>query len=281
MTPIRTSRRLIHCLSALVLLCSARAAQEARAQQPPPPPPVTAAPPVADSTRRAATGDSLGLQTHALDGSRVRAGSWLYTTTLRADTTVHLLGEIEVRVAESTYAGSPSWLLTTVGQRAGALVADSLWVARADLKPQHWSAALGPARLVAEFTRDTIYSAITEPLGRRSLVASRVPKLLVSEAMTDVVLGLLPLDSTFSDSVAVMAIDIGATASPPARIFVEGQEKVVVPAGTFDAWIVSLESERGAMRLWVGKDDHLVLKAEQTLPAMNGAVLRRELLRGG
>jgi len=211
----------------------------------------------------------------------VRPGSWLYTTTLRSDTTVRPLGEVEIRVAESTYAGTPSWLFTETGLRAGAVVADSLWLTRDGLKPQHWSATLGPARLVAEFARDTIYSAIAEPLGRRSLVAPSVPKLLVSEAMSDVVLTLLPLDSTFADSVAIMAIDVGAMGTPAARIKVEGEERVVVPAGTFDAWIVSLESERGGARVWVTKGTpRVVLRTEQTLPALNGAVLRRDLLRG-
>jgi hypothetical protein len=170
--------------------------------------------------------------------------------------------------------------LTENGLRAGAVVAESLWITRDSLKPQHWSAMLGPARLSAEFARDTIYSAIAEPIGRRSLVAPSAPKLLVSEAMSDVVMTSLPLDSTFADSVAILAIDVGAMAAPPARIAVQGEERLVVPAGTYDAWIVSLESERGAVRLWVTKGSpQIVLRTEQVLPALGGAVLRRDLLR--
>lgn len=236
--------------------------------------------PQPDSVRRAAI-DTLKRHSR-LGGDAVRPGSWHYTTTLRVDTTFRLLGEVEIRVAESTYAGAPSWLLTEVGLRSGAVVADSLWVTRDSLRPQHWSATQGPARLVAEFTRDTIYSAITAPTGRRSLVAPSAPKLLVNQAMSDLIISLLPLEPLFQDSLAIVAIDVGAVTVPPAQIVVEGAERVVVPAGTFDAWIVSLESERGGARVWVSKDEGsppTVLRTEQTLPAMGGAVLRRDLLR--
>ena len=232
-----------------------------------------------DSARAAARRESVR-RPQQLDVTRVHPGSWLYSTTLRSDTSTRIVGDAEIRVAESTYGGAPSWLLTENGLRAGAVVAESLWVTRGELKPQHLSATLGPARLIAEFARDTIYSAIMEPVGRRSLVAASPPKLLVSEAMSDLVMSLLPLDSTFSDSVAILAADVGAVAAPPARISVEGQERVVVPAGTFDAWIVQLESERGGARLWVSKGTpQMVVRTEQTLPSLGGAVLRRDLLR--
>src|SRR3954469_15382735 len=113
MLPLRLSRR--GTTSVLGLLLAAARAAVAQ-QPPPPPPPVTTSPPSMtaplDSTHRAEADTLRGAG--GFDGSRVRAGSWLYTTTLRSDTTVRLLGEVEVRVAESTYAGTPSWLLVQI-----------------------------------------------------------------------------------------------------------------------------------------------------------------------
>jgi hypothetical protein len=52
-----------------------------------------------------------------------------------------------------------------------------------------------------------------------------------------------------------------------------------VPAGDFDCWIVSLETERGSERVWVTKQGQIVVRAEQVLPDLAGAVITRVLVQ--
>jgi len=268
------------------------------------------------SVRAVATARDSTTHRLALDGSRLRAGRWLYSLTLRPDSTlqvaanarasetpvradiavrpntgiqpdtvarsdsaVRYLGVIEHALAEGTHGGLSSWIFTTQGVRAGVTVAESLWVDRADMHPQHWASVAGPSRLSAEFTRDSLYAAVNTPAGRKSIVAGARSDLLVNEAMTDAALSVLPIVPGYADSVAVLVVDIGACASAPARLTTEGEERVIVPAGSFDAIVVSLEAERGAARYWIDKVTHMVLRSEQSLPELGGAILRRELLR--
>jgi hypothetical protein len=195
------------------------------------------------------------------------------------DTTSRILGPTELVIVDTTYGGQPSWRLTIDGERGRLRFADSLWVGRADLRPQHWGSTQGLGQIAAEFARDSVFGVVTSPVGRLSLQAGLPAGALVNEAMTDAALRILPLAPGYADSVTMLVVDIGALATVRARLSVEGEERVVVPAGLFDAWIVSLTAERGAATYWVAKDSQLVVKVEQVLPQLGGMVLRRELVR--
>lgn len=198
---------------------------------------------------------------------------------MRDDTAVTYLGVIELGVDSASYGGVPSWLLTESGRREETLVADSLWLDRASFRPRHWSAAIGSAGLALEFSRDTIYGATTSPLRRRSIVLAAPGDLLVNTAMTEVLLRLLPLGPGVADSLSVLVVDVGGAAVLPAKLTVTGEERIVVVAGVYDAWVVELETERGSATYWVRKDDPVVLRSDQRLPQLGGAILRRELVR--
>jgi hypothetical protein len=198
---------------------------------------------------------------------------------VRDDTSVTYLGVVELAVDSASYGGVPSWLLTESGTREESRIADSLWLDRSSFRPRHWSSAIGSAGLALEFSRDTIYGATTSPLRRRSIVLAAPGDLLVNTAMTEVLLRLLPLDLGVTDSLSVLVVDVGGAAVLPAKLTVTGEERIVVVAGVYDAWVVDLETERGSATYWVRKDDPVVLRSDQRLPQLGGAILRRELVR--
>ena len=74
-------------------------------------------------------------------------------------------------------------------------------------------------------------------------------------------------------------MDAGGTAVAPATLAVEGEEHVTVPAGEYDCWIVSLETERASERIWVAKQGQVVVRAEQILPDLEGALMTRVLVQ--
>jgi hypothetical protein len=227
--------------------------------------------------------DSVRPPAHRLlvDGYRLHPTRLVYQLDLTSDSVTRPLGEIRAQVAETLYAAAPAWLLTRSGMQGSSSVSESLYVSRAALRPMHWTAALGAARLAVEFAGDSVYGAVSSPLGKHNIILMGRSDLLVNVGAVDAVLGALSLSSGWHDSASVIVVDGGGSAIAPVTLAVEGEEKTTVPAGEFDCWIVSLESERGAERYWVSKTDQTIVRSQQILPHLGGgqAVLQRTLLR--
>lgn len=213
----------------------------------------------------------------ALDSTRLQAGRWLYRSVLIRDSSSTPIGDQQFVITAMDYAGTPAWMLARHGSQGVVTTSDSLVVRRSDLRPLHWTTSLGAARLAAEFTADTVFGAMTSPLGKQNLIFANRPDLLVNTMALDAVLDALPLAAGWRDSAAVLVVDAGGVATAPAALAVEGEEHVTVPAGEYDCWIVSVETERGSERLWVAKQGQLVVRSEQILPQLGGATLQRVL----
>lgn len=213
----------------------------------------------------------------SIDSTHLHPGRFVYRSALIRDSSTTMLGDQEFVISPLDYAGTPAWLLARAGAQGVTTASDSLVVRRSDLRPLHWTTTLGAAHLAAEFTPDTVFGAMTSPLGKQNLVFPNRPDLLVNTMGVDAVLGALPLAAGWRDSATLLVVDAGGTAVTPASLGVEGEERVTVPAGEFDCWVVSLETERGSERLWLTKQGQLVVRAEQVLPQLGGAVLQRVL----
>ena len=128
---------------------------------------------------------------------------------------------------------------------------------------------------------DSIYGASSSPLGRLSIVLPNRADLLLNSAAVDARAGVAPTRGRLSRDSAEMLLDrLGAAPrSRPSSLAIEGEERITVPAGDFDCWIVSLETERASARLWVTKQSQIVARSEQILPELEGAMLTRVLLQ--
>ena len=214
----------------------------------------------------------------ALDGTRLHASRRIYRFVL-TDTSVRSLGEVESRVAESQHGGAPAWAITRIGVQGVNAVSESLFVSRSALRPLHWSAIQGRARLAAEFVGDSIFGAMTSPLGRQNIVLRNRGDLLVGVGAADALLEVVPLQLGWTDSATVLMVDPGGSIAIPATVSVVGEERLVLLSGDFECWVVQLETERGVERLWVNKRDQMVVRSEQPLPQLGGAILDRVLVR--
>jgi hypothetical protein len=211
----------------------------------------------------------------AVDASRLQPGTYVYALSLMRDSAGSTpLGEQHFVVSTLDYAGTPALLFARNGMQGVAMASDSLVVRRDDLRPLHWIASHGLARVAAEFTPDTIFGAMTSPLGKQNVVLPNRGDLLVNAMAVDAVVASLPLTTTWRDSASLLVIDAGGSALTPATLAVEGEEHVTVPGGEFDCWIVSLEAERGSERLWVTKQGQVVVRSEQALPELGATLVR-------
>ena len=212
----------------------------------------------------------------ALDATRLQ---FAYRVTLTRDSVTSPIGDQRFVVTALDYAGTPALMFARDGMQGVAAASDSLVVRRDDLRPLHWITTHGAARVAAEFTPDSIFGALTSPLGKQNVVLPNRGDVLVNTMAVDAVLASLPLATAWQDSASLLVIDAGGAALTAATLAVEGEEHVSVPAGEFDCWIVALETERGSERLWVTKQGQIVVRSEQVLPELGGATLARVLVQ--
>ena len=215
----------------------------------------------------------------ALDATKLQPMQSAYRLLMVRDTVSSPMGEQQFGISAMDYAGTPALMLARAGTQGVTTASDSLVVRRDDLRPLHWIASQGVAHVAVEFTPDSIYGAMTSPLGRQNVVLPNRGDLLVSTMGVDAVIAAVPLSSSWRDSASVLLLDSGGAVEVPVTLAVEGEEHVTVPAGDFDCWIVGVETERASERLWVTKQGQVVVRAEQILPELDGAVLTRVLLR--
>jgi hypothetical protein len=210
----------------------------------------------------------------------LRPGEFVYQTTIERDVSTIVLGTRTVSVTQTSYAGSPAWLLLESRSGDGIPAADSLLVDVLSLHPVHWSSTLGRARIVAEFRADSAFGALSAPATRRSIVAGLPAGTIVSGPMLESELRLLPLQSAWEDSTSTLVVTLGGNAVLPTRISVIGEDRVRVPAGQFDCWVVSVHAGDVARGLyWVTKSDPIVVRSSLDVPTMGGAQLVSALVQ--
>jgi hypothetical protein len=197
------------------------------------------------------------------NGALVRTGSLVYRLSSRRDTLFTPLGVRTVVVSEATMAGAPAWLI--VESRTGTVVetSDSLYLARADLAPERWVAAIGRTQLAVSFARDSMFAAMQTYQGRTSFSAAVPPGTLLSGGMVDRVVELLPLQAGFRTETSLLLVDIGGPRTVPATVSVEREDPVALADRTVDCWVVLLQAGAIVERLWVTKESPQVVKTEQ------------------
>lgn len=232
---------------------------------------------VASLTAFAATGsaqDTAQRPRHVLplEVARLQPFRRSYDIVIQSPDSTFVIGLRDVALMLSTYAGAPSWLL--VETRSGAVPSvESLYVAP-DMRPIHWSSALGAARLGAQFVGDTIYGATSSPVGRQNIVVRGRPDLLASSAMVEALLPLLPLAVGWVDSVGVLAVDVASASVVPAELIVIGEEDLFVDSMPVrPSWVVALRTEPRYVLFWIDKETGATLRVQHWLYADRGAVL--------
>jgi hypothetical protein len=220
-----------------------------------------------------------GAQQPPPDATMLRPTRYSYELALTRDGMTQSLGLQTISFTDAIYGGAPSWLILEARDGGGVAALDSLVVSRDRLVPLHWGTSVGQARLVAEFTRDSLYGATSSPLGRKSLIGPAPRGVIASEGMLDGLLQLAPLDVGWTSDATLLVADLTGTRLLAGRLMVEREEDVTVPAGTFQAWVVSLRTGNADKWIWVSKEHRIVVKSSQALAQVGGAVLDRALTR--
>ena len=120
---------------------------------------------------------------------------------------------------------------------------------------------------------------MTSPLGKQTIVLPNRGDIFVNAMALDAELAGLPLATAWRDSATMLVVDAGGAVLTPVSLSVEAEERIVVPAGEYDCWVVAVETERASSRMWVTKQGQVVVRSEQILPELDGATLTRILVQ--
>lgn len=209
------------------------------------------------------------------NGALMRAGSLTYILTLvKPDGGTIPLGIREVTVTDAPLGGIPSWLIAESRRGTAIETVDSVYLARADLSPERWSARIGRSHLGVSISRDTLFVAVDSHRGRSSFAAALPPGALLSAGMVERLIELLPLRAGYRASATLLLIDGPSLRAVPAEILVERDDRLMVAGRPQDSWLVVLRAVAIEQRLWVTKNGGRVARSEQ---AVSGGILTAEL----
>jgi hypothetical protein len=214
-----------------------------------------------------------------LPATTLGPGQFAYQTTLEKGSGTTLLGTRTTTVSIASYAGIAAWLLVETKAGDGVNATDTLFAGLSDLHPIHWSSSLAGARLAAEFRGDTVFGATSAPSGRRSMVLSIPSGTLISGSMLEAALRVLPLQTGWEDTTSTLSISLASNSVIPTRLSVIGEDRVRVPAGTYDCWVVAVHADPGRGLYWVTKQNPIVVRSAIDVPSMGGAQLVSALIR--
>jgi len=210
------------------------------------------------------------------DGARLRGGRLEYALQAASDSGAVPLGTRVLEIVAVSYGGGAAWVLSE--SRAGTAVttSDSLYVTQGDLLPLRWVASAGPARMAIEFGADSGRGLATGPSGRVPYSLPSRPGLVVTAGMAEALLRVAPLRTGWEASGELVIADLSGARVVAVRLAVEGEERVRVPAGEFDSWVVAMRGDGIEHRWWVRRDGTAV-KSAYLLPGPRLAVVEAVL----
>ncbi|MFN2601482.1 MAG: hypothetical protein ABR582_01865 [Gemmatimonadaceae bacterium] len=214
----------------------------------------------------------------ATRASVIRPMSLAYSREIR-DGAGKLLARIplELQITPDVLDNVPVWRVTTISQNMSEaqryVSSDTVYVNRSDLAVARRSIHVAPysryARINVQqvFRRDSVLGRMTTDgpsTGAGRSISRALPKSFqpyVADQLGPVFLMAVPLDRTWRGSVSLL----GWAVRPedlfvPVELRVEGEDSIVVPAGRFDCWRLSIRFSGRRLDYWVRKSDRLAVR---------------------
>lgn len=214
---------------------------------------------------------------------RVHAMKWLYVASLvnGEGSTPQRLGFRTLELSPTSYRGTPAWLLIDSRQMHTATLADSLYVAKADLAPLRRVQHTPEMRVVSDFGADSIRTTFDGDSTHVAVAMANEKGLLANVYLLEAMLGTTQLRPGWEGGARLVAIGENGSGVVPITERIVGQEKVRVPDGAFDCWVVELKAGASAERFWVRKSDGVVIRERIPVIGMDGSYLELLLALDG
>jgi hypothetical protein len=197
------------------------------------------------------------------DATKLRGGVWRYVNRVVAGADTQDVGARTLLVVPATFERAPAWLvveLSSVPSMPAASGVDSIYLSQSNLAPLYRAMHFGAAELVSRFTPDSITGHMTLPQGVIPIAFHNQPGIVVNGASLELALRLTPLARGWQGTADLLAVSRAGATTDRVALRVVGEQRVTVPAGTFDAWMVELSGAPSRQRIWVDKRSGDVVK---------------------
>jgi dipeptidyl aminopeptidase/acylaminoacyl peptidase len=196
--------------------------------------------------------------------------------------TIEVSGQsIPMTVTTEVKEENGQWVVTELAKLPQGDVSDRSVLEKGSLVLTRRSIKQGPVAIEVEFKENKASGTMNVNGQSRPIAADLGGALFADGAGTHAVLAALPLAAGYTAT--FRNFDIQTQKVKLMQIKVVGEEKVTVPAGSFDAFkleVASAEGDGGKTTVWVDKATRKVVKSSATLPQMGGAVVTTELTAG-
>jgi hypothetical protein len=182
---------------------------------------------------------------------------------------------IDVQLNQTIEDGAGGWTVTETLTTPFGDTVDRAVLEKGSLAVRSRSVTQGPSTVNYKVEGGKVVGEIKLP-NQTVPIALDVPGgVLVGDGPgMAAVIAALPLADGYAATLQL--VNLQAQKVVPAAIKVVGSERVDVPAGSFDAFKVTLASEVANGTLWVAKGSHAALKSVTSVP---GAEVTAELLK--
>jgi hypothetical protein len=171
-----------------------------------------------------------------------------------------------------------AWVVTETAKTPQGDISDKSVLEKGTLVLSHRSIKQGPVAIEIDFKDNKASGTMNINGQSRPIAVDLGGDLFADGAGAHAVLASLPLAAGYTAT--FRNFDIQTQKVKLMQIKVVGEEKITVPAGSFDAFkleVASAEGEGGKTTVWVDKATRKVVKTSATLPQMGGAVVTSEL----
>lgn len=199
-------------------------------------------------------------------------GTFKYAATLSA-------GEqkIAMEMAREIKAEGGNWSITETSKTQMGEIVDQNLVTKGSLAPVQRKIKQGPANVEINYTDAEINGTMSMNGQNRPITAKLENPIISDGAGIDLIIARLPLEENYETTIGTF--DVMTSRVKKLHVKVLGNEKVTVPAGTFDTIKVSVSEIDGpsASTLWISPDTRNTVKIESKVPQMGNGKLVVEL----
>ncbi len=205
----------------------------------------------------------------------------VYVARIFSEGQAHKLGFRTLELSDATYDGKTVWLLAESRKINTVELAESLYVAKTTLEPVHRVVHTADQDITTRYTRDSIVTTFEGDSGGGVRVAMHNEKNLVGNIYwIEPLLASVPFAPGWKGSATTVFVGPHDQAQVVMRLWVTGEEPLLVPDGTFDCWTVTLQVGETEEHLWVRKSDKVLIKMDTPIAGIAAAKVELLLAQG-
>ena len=205
----------------------------------------------------------------ALDGTTLEPATLTYDVSMEAGGQSLTMTSTVART-QAMHDGKAVWQVATTIESPMGTAVETVSLRVSDLQPVHRALEQGPVKMTLDYGDTAVVGEILMPDGTKTPINVTLDGPVVGHLETAI--EAMPLAARFATQVVAFQ---PATGFRRIRVEVAGAESIDVPAGSFDAYRLTLSAAAGLSgTLWVTEaKPHRAVKSDLTQPAMGGRIV--------